>query len=76
MARIKIEDIPDNIKLNKEEMKKVLGGLETRLSITSLQNQPILTNAAPNFGFIEIPLSSLSSNLTNASPTNAVTGFK
>lgn len=29
MARIKIVDIPKDLKISKEEMKKVLGGAET-----------------------------------------------
>ena len=28
MARIKIEDLPEDMKISKEEMKKVMGGVE------------------------------------------------
>jgi hypothetical protein len=79
MARIKIEDIPDNIKLDKEEMKKVLGGLETRFSLSNLQINPRLTNATPELlssTYSNLTLSSITSFATNATnATNALTGF-
>jgi len=79
MARIKIEDIPDNIKLDKEEMKKVLGGLETRFSLSNLQINQSLTNATPELlssAYSNLTLSSITSFATNATnATNALTGF-
>lgn len=43
MARIKIDDLPDRLKVNDEDMKKVLGGYDTR----SLPSWPFPSSRTP-----------------------------
>ena len=49
MARIKIKDLPRNMKVNRKKMRRIMGGgtLTSQLDVRGISSSSILTNYQP-----------------------------